>query len=240
MRVGIYFLLVGFLLINFGSQAQKKYPFIKSGGSMFEVPEAEPIADKEMKYKVLYEISKGADKPDTINATLDKLARLVNLHLSAGIPKQNLDVVAVVHFLGTPLILSDEAYKSLTASVKGGKKIERNVANQIANGLRAWAESKGVTHYTHWFQPLTDLSAEKHDSFIKPTDDGRAMAEFSGKELIKGEPDASSFPSGGLRATFEARGYTAWDPTSPAFIKDKTLYIPTAFCSYSGDRKSVV
>jgi intracellular sulfur oxidation DsrE/DsrF family protein len=111
MRVGIYFLLVGFLLINFGSQAQKKYPFIKSGGSMFEVPEAEPIADKEMKYKVLYEISKGADKPDTINATLDKLARLVNLHLSAGIPKQNLDVVAVVHFLGTPLILSDEAYK---------------------------------------------------------------------------------------------------------------------------------
>jgi intracellular sulfur oxidation DsrE/DsrF family protein len=111
MRVGIYFLLVGFLLINFGSQAQKKYPFIKSGGSMFDVPEAEPIADKQMKYKVLYEISKGADKPDTINATLDKLARLVNLHLSAGIPKQNLDVVAVVHFLGTPLILSDEAYK---------------------------------------------------------------------------------------------------------------------------------
>jgi predicted peroxiredoxin len=111
MRVGIYFLLVGFLLISFAGQAQKKYPFIKSGGSMFDVPEAEPIADKQMKYKVLYEISKGADKPDTINSTLDKLARLVNLHLSAGIPKQNLDVVAVVHFLGTPLILSDEAYK---------------------------------------------------------------------------------------------------------------------------------
>lgn len=111
MRVGIYFLLAGFFLISFGSQAQKKYPFIKSGGSMFEVPEAEPIADKKMKYKVLYEISKGADKPDTVNATLDKLARLVNLHLSAGIPKENLDVVAIVHFLGTPLILSDEAYK---------------------------------------------------------------------------------------------------------------------------------
>lgn len=111
MRVGIYFFLAGFFLINFGSQAQKKYPFIKSGGSMFDVPEAEPIADKQMKYKVLYEISKGADKPDTVNATLDKLARLVNLHLSAGIPKENLDVVAVVHFLGTPLILNDEAYK---------------------------------------------------------------------------------------------------------------------------------
>ena len=111
MRVGIYFLLAGLLLISFIGQAQKKYPFIKSGGSMFEVPEAEPMADKQMKYKVLYEISKGADKPDSVNATLDKLARLVNLHLSAGIPKQNLDVVAIVHFLGTPLILSDEAYK---------------------------------------------------------------------------------------------------------------------------------
>lgn len=111
MRFGIYFLLAGFLLISFVGQAQKKYPFIKSGGAMFDVPEAEPMADKQMKYKVLYEISKGADKPDSVNATLDKLARLVNLHLSAGIPKQNLDVVAIVHFLGTPLILSDEAYK---------------------------------------------------------------------------------------------------------------------------------
>ena len=111
MRTRFYCLLAVFFFISFAGQAQKKYPFIKSGGSMFEVPEAEPIADKQMKYKVLYEISKGADKPDTINATLDKLARLVNLHLSAGIPKQNLDVVAVVHFLGTPLILSDEAYK---------------------------------------------------------------------------------------------------------------------------------
>lgn len=111
MRLGIYFLLAGFLLMNFAGQAQKKYPFIKSGGGMFDVPEAEPIVDKQMKYKILYEISKGADKPDTLNGTLDKLARLVNLHLSAGIPKQNLDIVAVVHFLGTPLILSDEAYK---------------------------------------------------------------------------------------------------------------------------------
>ena len=101
--------------------------------------------------------------------------------------------------------------------------------------MKDWAVEQGVTHYTHWFHPMTGLSAEKHDSFISPTDDGKVIMEFSGKELIKGEPDASSFPSGGLRATFEARGYTAWDPTSPAFIKDNTLYIPTAFCSYTGE-----
>ena len=101
--------------------------------------------------------------------------------------------------------------------------------------MKEWAVENGATHYTHWFQPMTGFTAEKHDSFISPAEGGEVIMEFSGKELVKGEPDASSFPSGGLRATFEARGYTAWDPTSPAFIKDRTLYIPTAFCSYSGE-----
>ncbi len=135
--------------------------------------------------------------------------------------------------------LSDEAYKSLISSIKGGKKIDRSMGNQIANGLRAWAESKGVTHYTHWFQPLTDLSAEKHDSFFTLKSDGTPIEEFEGGALIQQEPDASSFPSGGLRATFEARGYTAWDPSSPAFIMEigqgKTLCIPTIFVSYTGE-----
>ena len=116
--------------------------------------------------------------------------------------------------------LSDEGYKSLQTSVRGGKKIDRSVANQIANGLRAWAESKGVTHYTHWFQPLTGTTAEKHDSFFTLKGDGTPIEEFDGAALIQQEPDASSFPSGGLRATFEARGYTAWDPSSPAFIME--------------------
>ena len=135
--------------------------------------------------------------------------------------------------------LSDEAYKSLLASTKGGKKIDRNMGNQIANGLRAWAESKGVTHFTHWFQPLTGSSAEKHDSFFTLKGDGTPIEEFEGGALIQQEPDASSFPSGGLRATFEARGYTAWDPSSPAFIMEigqgKTLCIPTIFVSYTGE-----
>lgn len=135
--------------------------------------------------------------------------------------------------------LSDEAYKSLTGSIKGGKKIDRMVANQIAAGLRQWAESKGVTHYTHWFQPLTGVSAEKHDSFFTIKSDGTPIEQFDGDTLIQQEPDASSFPSGGLRATFEARGYTAWDPSSPAFIMDiaqgKTLCIPTIFVSYTGE-----
>jgi glutamine synthetase len=135
--------------------------------------------------------------------------------------------------------LSDEAYKSLLASIKSGKKIDRNMGSQIANGLRAWAESKGVTHYTHWFQPLTDLSAEKHDSFFTLKGDGTPIEEFEGAALIQQEPDASSFPSGGLRATFEARGYTAWDPSSPPFIMEigngKTLCIPTIFVSYTGE-----
>ena len=135
--------------------------------------------------------------------------------------------------------LSDEGYKSLVTSIRGGKKIDRSVANQIANGIRAWAESKGVTHYTHWFQPLTGTTAEKHDSFFTIKSDGTAIEEFDGAALIQQEPDASSFPSGGLRATFEARGYTAWDPSSPAFIieigKGKTLCIPTIFVSYTGE-----
>ena len=135
--------------------------------------------------------------------------------------------------------LSDEAYKSLVSSTKGGKKIDRSMGNQIANGLRAWAESKGVTHYTHWFQPLTDLSAEKHDSFFTLKGDGTPIEEFEGAALIQQEPDASSFPSGGLRATFEARGYTAWDPSSPAFIMEigngKTLCVPTIYVSYTGE-----
>jgi len=135
--------------------------------------------------------------------------------------------------------LSDEAYKSLIASIKGGKKIDRAVAGSIANGMRAWAESKGVTHFTHWFQPLTGTTAEKHDSFFTIKSDGTALEQFDGDALIQQEPDASSFPSGGLRATFEARGYTAWDPSSPAFIIEigsgKTLCIPTIFVSYTGE-----
>jgi glutamine synthetase len=135
--------------------------------------------------------------------------------------------------------LSDEAYKSLLASIKGGKKIDRAVANQIASGMRLWAENKGVTHFTHWFQPLTGTTAEKHDSFFTIKSDGTAIEEFDGAALIQQEPDASSFPSGGLRATFEARGYTAWDPSSPAFVMEigagKTLCIPTIFVSYTGE-----
>src|SRR3984885_8637476 len=135
--------------------------------------------------------------------------------------------------------LSDEAYKSLIASIKGGKKIDRFMGNQIANGLKAWAETKGVTHYTHWFQPLTELAAEKHYSFFTLKGDGTPIEEFEGNALIQQEPDASSFPSGGIRATFEARGYTAWDPSSPPFIMEietgKTLCIPTIFVSYTGE-----
>ena len=126
-------------------------------------------------------------------------------------------------------------YKALKKTIENGTHLELDVANSVAVAMKEWATENGATHYTHWFQPMTNVTAEKHDSFISPTGDGQVIVDFSGKELVKGEPDASSFPSGGLRATFEARGYTAWDPTSPAFIKDKTLYIPTAFCSYSGE-----
>ena len=131
--------------------------------------------------------------------------------------------------------LSADVYESLRKTIDENAKLDEKVAEAVAKEMRDWAVEKGATHFTHWFQPLTGVTAEKHDSFITPSPDGGVIMEFSGKELIKGEPDASSFPSGGLRATFEARGYTAWDPTSYAFIKDHTLCIPTAFCSYSGE-----
>ena len=131
--------------------------------------------------------------------------------------------------------LPKDIYKALRKTIDAGTHLELDVANSVAVAMKEWAVENGATHYTHWFQPMTGFTAEKHDSFISPVGDGEVIMDFSGKELVKGEPDASSFPSGGLRATFEARGYTAWDPTSPAFIKDGTLYIPTAFCSYSGE-----
>ena len=138
--------------------------------------------------------------------------------------------------------LPKKVYKELKRTIQEGKELEQSIADVVAHEMKEWAIEKGATHYSHWFQPLTGATAEKHDSFISaPKSDGKVLMEFSGKELVKGEPDASSFPSGGLRATFEARGYTAWDCTSPAFIKkDATgtgaiLYIPTAFCSYTGE-----
>ena len=131
--------------------------------------------------------------------------------------------------------LPKDIYKAVRKTSKNGTHLELDVANTVAAAMKEWAIEKGATHFTHWFQPMTGLTAEKHDGFISPTPDGGVIMEFSGKELVKGEPDASSFPSGGLRATFEARGYTAWDPSSPAFIKDGSLYIPTAFCSYGGE-----
>ena len=132
--------------------------------------------------------------------------------------------------------LPKDTYKSLKKTLHTGVPLDLSIANVIATVMKEWAIEKGATHYTHWFQPMTGITAEKHDSFITPADDGAVIMEFSGKELIKGEPDASSFPSGGLRATFEARGYTAWDPTSYAFIKGKTLCIPTAFAPTAAKR----
>lgn len=131
--------------------------------------------------------------------------------------------------------LPEGIYASLKRTIDEGKKLDKNVLDAVASAMKDWAVERGATHYTHWFQPMTGITAEKHDSFISPTADGKVILEFSGKELIKGEPDASSFPTGGLRATFEARGYTAWDPTSYAYVKGNTLYIPTAFCSYGGE-----
>ena len=131
--------------------------------------------------------------------------------------------------------LPKDVYKKLAATIEEGEPLDLDVANAVAHAMKEWALLNGATHYAHWFQPLSGITSEKHDSFLEPNHDGTAITKFTGKALIKGEPDASSFPSGGLRATFEARGYTAWDPTSPAFIKDQTLYIPTAFCSYSGE-----
>ena len=131
--------------------------------------------------------------------------------------------------------LPKATYKALKKTIESGQQLDLGIANVVANAMKDWAVENGCTHYTHWFQPMTGVTAEKHDSFISPNGDGEVIMEFSGKELIKGEPDASSFPSGGIRATFAARGYTTWDPTSPAFIRDQTLYIPTAFCSYTGE-----
>ena len=131
--------------------------------------------------------------------------------------------------------LPKDVYCSLKSTINNGTTLDAEVAQSVANAMKEWALERGATHYTHWFQPMTGITAEKHDSLSSPGKDGGAILEFSGKELIKGESDASSFPTAGIRATFEARGYTAWDPTSPAFIKDDTLYIPTAFCSYFGE-----
>ncbi len=135
--------------------------------------------------------------------------------------------------------LSEEVYDSVMSSIKTGKKIDRQIADQVASSMKAWALSKGATHFTHWFQPLTGSTAEKHDAFFTPTEEGKAIENFNGDELVQQEPDASSFPSGDLRSTFEARGYTAWDPSSPAFImeigKGKTLCIPTIFVAYTGE-----
>ena len=130
--------------------------------------------------------------------------------------------------------LAKDTYRELEKTIRDGKQLNIKIANAVAHAMKEWAIEQGATHYTHWFQPMTGVTAEKHDGFINPDKDGKVIMEFSGKELIKGEPDASSFPNGGLRATFEARGYTAWDPTSYAFIKNGVLCIPTAFCSYSG------
>ena len=131
--------------------------------------------------------------------------------------------------------LPKDVFMQVQRSINDGKRLDSAAATVVANAMKDWAIEKGATHFTHWFQPMTGITAEKHDSFISPVGGGKVIMEFSGKELIQGEPDASSFPSGGLRATFEARGYTAWDPTSYAFIKDGVLCIPTAFCSYGGE-----
>ena len=130
--------------------------------------------------------------------------------------------------------LAKDTFQELQKTMKDGRSLNMKIANAVANAMKDWAVEHGATHYTHWFQPMTGVTAEKHDGFINLKSDGKVIMEFSGKELIRGEPDASSFPNGGLRATFEARGYTAWDPTSYAFIKNGVLCIPTAFCSYSG------
>ena len=131
--------------------------------------------------------------------------------------------------------LPAETYAAMKRTIAEGRRLDISVATAVADAMKIWAMERGATHYTHWFQPMTGITAEKHDAFLNPSSDGTAITEFSGRELVRGESDASSFPSGGLRATFEARGYTAWDPTSYAFVKDNTLCIPTAFCSYGGE-----
>lgn len=131
--------------------------------------------------------------------------------------------------------LNPQTFQAWKTCIQNGTPLELSVANEIAEAMKNWALEKGATHYTHWFQPMTGITAEKHDSFIEPSGDGRVIMEFSGSALVRGEPDASSFPSGGLRATFEARGYTAWDPTAFAFVREGSLYIPTCFFSYTGE-----
>ena len=131
--------------------------------------------------------------------------------------------------------LSDEAYQSILSAINEGQRVDRRIADQVASAMKAWAMTKGATHYTHWFQPLNGATAEKHDAFIMPIGDGRAIEKFDGVALVQQEPDASSFPSGGIRNTFEARGYSAWDPSSPAFVIDDTLCVPTIFISYTGE-----
>ncbi len=179
--------------------------------------------------------------PFSYNRAVNKGVAETILHHPFFVREEPMETVA--DYFGS-LVFNDEVmkerlpkdiYKALRRTVDDGKDLDINVANSVANAMKNWAIEKGCTHYTHWFQPMTGITAEKHEAFISPADGGKVLLEFSGKELIKGEPDASSFPSGGLRATFEARGYTAWDPTSYAFIKDDTLCIPTAFCSYSGE-----
>ena len=153
------------------------------------------------------------------------------------------DFISVPEIFGTDVFntatmrarLAPEVYAAWEQCVNTGSALELDTANAIAEAMKNWAIEKGATHFTHWFQPMTGITAEKHDSFITPAGDGKVLMEFSGKELVRGEPDASSFPSGGLRATFEARGYTAWDPTAHAFVKDGSLYIPTCFFSYTGE-----
>lgn len=152
--------------------------------------------------------------------------------------EKNINAIFGIDVFGDAVMrdrLPKEVYRQVQLTIKNGKKLDINIANVVANAMKDWAVEKGATHFTHWFQPMTGITAEKHDSFISPTTGGQVIMEFSGKELVQGEPDASSFPSGGLRATFEARGYTAWDPSSYAFIKDGVLCVPTAFCSYSGE-----
>lgn len=174
-----------------------------------------------------------------------RLSFMINSIKEGQIEKEENIMKNVSEYFGS-LVFDDRVMKATFSSmtdillqikktIDGGERLDISVANAVADAMKDWAVANGATHYTHWFQPLTGITAEKHDSFISPSPDGGVIMEFSGKEMIKGEPDASSFPSGGLRATFEARGYTAWDPTSYAFIKGKTLCIPTAFCSYGGE-----
>ena len=169
--------------------------------------------------------------------------KILNLYKAAGSGGREVTMKTVPEMFGSYVFddttmrarLPKETYKAMVRTIKDGRSLDIGVANVVATAMKDWAVELGATHFTHWFQPLTGVTAEKHDSFISPDGSDRVIMEFSGKELVQGEPDASSFPSGGLRATFEARGYTAWDPTSYAFVKDGVLCIPTAFCSYSGE-----